>query len=132
MTESTRERKIKFIEDFGRDALRIAVGEMLAMYGSDWLTDEQVLDIVRDRIADWRGASRRNIRNRAIQVARSKSIGETGMVLGTGKERPLSVGLHTDSDPEARFESASLHQSNAIWPNWGDRPDGFDGPTGAE
>lgn len=36
--------------------------------------------------------------------------GETGMVLGTGKERPLSIGLHTDGDPEERFESASLHQ----------------------
>jgi hypothetical protein len=33
------------------------------------------------------------------------------MVLGTGKERPLSVGLHTDCDPEARFESASLHHA---------------------
>ena len=32
------------------------------------------------------------------------------MVLGTGKERPLSIGLHTDGDPEARFETASLHQ----------------------
>ena len=70
MTESTRERKIKFIEDFGRDALRGAVGEMLAMYGSDWLTDEQVLDIVQDRIAGWRRASRQNIRNRAIQAER--------------------------------------------------------------
>lgn len=38
--------------------------------------------------------------------------GETSMVLGTGKERPLSIGLHTDGDPEARFESASLHHSN--------------------
>jgi len=130
MTESTRERKTKFIEDFGRDALRVAVGEMLAMYGSDWLTDEQVLDIVRDRIADWRSASRRNIRNRAIQAARAKSIGETGMVPVTGKERPM---LRPEAaSTEARFESASLHQSNAIWPNWGDRPDGFDGPTGAE
>lgn len=36
--------------------------------------------------------------------------GETGMVLGTGRERPLSIGLHTDGDPEARFETASLHQ----------------------
>ncbi|MER8602825.1 DUF2312 domain-containing protein [Mesorhizobium sp. M1233] len=39
--------------------------------------------------------------------------GETGMVLGTGKERPLSVGCEADSDPEARFESASLHHSQA-------------------
>lgn len=40
----------------------------------------------------------------------SVAPGETSMVLGTGRERPLSIGLHTDGDPEARFESASLHQ----------------------
>jgi hypothetical protein len=43
-------------------------------------------------------------------AALASNNGETGMVLGTGKERPLSIGLHTDGDPEARFESASLHQ----------------------
>lgn len=35
------------------------------------------------------------------------------MVLGTGRERPLSIGLHTDEGPEARFETDSLHQSHA-------------------
>jgi hypothetical protein len=59
-------------------------------------------------------------------------LGETGMVLGTGRERPLCVGGDAGGYPEARFETASLHQSHGIWPNWGDRPDGFDGPTGAE
>ena len=39
--------------------------------------------------------------------------GETGMVLGTGKERPLSVGCEADGDPEARFETVSLHQPAA-------------------
>lgn len=50
-----------------------------------------------------------------ITVANSpeRAAGETGMVLGTGKERPLSVGLHTDGYPEARFETASLHQFQA-------------------
>lgn len=38
--------------------------------------------------------------------------GETGMVLGTGRERPLSIGLHTDGDLEARFETVSLHQNS--------------------
>lgn len=37
-------------------------------------------------------------------------FGETGMVLGTGKERPLPAGCEAGSYPEARFESASLHQ----------------------
>jgi uncharacterized protein (UPF0335 family) len=40
--------------------------------------------------------------------------GETGMVLGTGRERPLSIGLHTDGDPEARFETDSLHQDQQM------------------
>ncbi|MDM9643854.1 hypothetical protein [Rhizobium sp. S163] len=40
--------------------------------------------------------------------------GETGMVLGTERERPLSIGLHTDGDPESRFDSASLHQHSII------------------
>jgi hypothetical protein len=44
-------------------------------------------------------------------AALATNYGETSMVLGTGKERPLSVGLHTDCDPEARFESASLHHA---------------------
>lgn len=44
-------------------------------------------------------------------------LGETGMVLGTGRERPLSIGLHTDGYPEARFESASLHQGSNLCPS---------------
>ena len=43
-----------------------------------------------------------------------KAKGETGMVLGTGRERPLSIGLHTDGDPEARFETDSLHQDQQM------------------
>ncbi|NLS19870.1 hypothetical protein HGP16_25355 [Rhizobium sp. P40RR-XXII] len=49
----------------------------------------------------------------AFETSPEMAIGETGMVLGTGRERPLSVGLHTDGDPEARFETDSLHQSDA-------------------
>lgn len=70
MSSTTRERQLKFIEGFGREALRIGVTEALVCFGPDWLTDEQVTDIVRDKIDDWRATSRRNIRNRAIQKAR--------------------------------------------------------------
>lgn len=70
MTRTTRDRQMKFIEDFGRESLRTGVTEMLAAYGPDWLTDEQITDIVRDKIDGWRRASRNNIRNRAIQKAR--------------------------------------------------------------
>lgn len=50
--------------------------------------------------------------------------GETGMVPGTGRERPLSADLHIGSDLEARFESASLHQSHsAVPPPSADKPE---------
>lgn len=68
---TTRERQMKFIEDFGRRSLETGVTEMLVKFGPDWLTDEQVTDIVQDKIEDWRSTSRRNIRNRAIQKARA-------------------------------------------------------------
>jgi uncharacterized protein (UPF0335 family) len=42
------------------------------------------------------------------------AAGETGMVLWTGKERPMSIGLHTDGDQEARFETDSLHQDKQM------------------
>lgn len=68
---TSRERQMKFIEDFGRDSLRTGVTEALACFGPDWLTDEQVTDIVRDKIDGWRRASRNTIHNRAIQKART-------------------------------------------------------------
>jgi hypothetical protein len=67
---TSRERQMKFIEDFGRDSLKIGVTEMLACFGPDWLTDEQVKDIVAYKIDVWRRAVRNTIRNRAIQKAR--------------------------------------------------------------
>jgi hypothetical protein len=67
---TSRERQMKFIEDFGRDSLRTGLTEMLAFYGPDWLTDEQVLDIVRYKIDGWRRANRQTISNRAINKAR--------------------------------------------------------------
>lgn len=30
------------------------------------------------------------------------------------------------------IETGLTREGNKQWPNWGDRPDGFDGPTGAE
>jgi hypothetical protein len=68
--ETSRERRLEFIADFGKRSMETGVSEMLAMYGSDWLTDEQIQDIVRDKIEGWRRASKQRIRNRAIQAAR--------------------------------------------------------------
>ncbi len=70
MMATSRERQMKFIEDFGRESLKTGVTEMLCWFGPDWLTDEQVLDIVRYKIDGWRRSSRNTIRNRAIQKAR--------------------------------------------------------------
>lgn len=40
------------------------------------------------------------------------------MVLGTGKERPLPLGCEAGRNPEARFESASLHQVLVVQRGW--------------
>lgn len=68
---TTRERRLEFIAEFGRRSLETGVSEMLALYGPDWLTDDQVEDIVRDKIEGWRIGVRQAIRNRAIQAART-------------------------------------------------------------
>jgi hypothetical protein len=70
MNETSRERRLEFIADFGNRSLEVGVKEMLAMYGPDWLTDEQILDITRDKIVGWRRGVRQAIRNREIQKAR--------------------------------------------------------------
>ena len=66
MSTATRERKISFINRFGRHALRTAVTEALCYYGDDFLTDEQIDTLTTDLIADARAAQRRMLRNRPI------------------------------------------------------------------
>lgn len=67
-------------------------------------------------ISGERVAATSSVENEAAEIS-TPINGGTGMVLGTGKERPLSIGLHTDGDPEARFESASLHQEQQDAPH---------------
>jgi hypothetical protein len=63
---TTRERKIKFINSFGHNAMRTAVTEAYCRNGVDWLTDEQLDEIVRDQISNWKFTKRLNRRNREI------------------------------------------------------------------
>ena len=63
---STRERKIRFIQGFGAYALHRAVEQAFRQNGPDWLTDEQLDEIVHAQVADYRATQHRNMRNRAI------------------------------------------------------------------
>ncbi|HEU4345755.1 MAG TPA: hypothetical protein VFU31_29755 [Candidatus Binatia bacterium] len=60
---TTRERKLKFLKDGGL-SLREGVTEMLAVRGDDWLTDEQIADLVRFLIDIQKDMQRRNRKNR--------------------------------------------------------------------
>jgi hypothetical protein len=66
---ATRERKLKFLKD-GNLPLRVGVIEMLAEHGADWLTDEQLKDLVRYLIDIEKQALRRHRKNREIASAR--------------------------------------------------------------
>ena len=59
---TTRERKLDFIGD--KYCLYRAVDTMLMRKGTDWLTDEQLEDLVRMVLADRRSSDRFNRRNR--------------------------------------------------------------------
>lgn len=43
---TSRERKLKFLKD-GNISLRVCVTDVLAQHGTEWLTDDQVGDLVR-------------------------------------------------------------------------------------
>lgn len=66
---ATRERKIAFMHEFGRNALINAVKEAFYRNGPDWLTDEQLDEIVRERIAAWRAAKRIDRENQRRRAA---------------------------------------------------------------
>lgn len=61
---TSRERKLKWIETFGRSSLRDAVSAIMAIDGPDFLTDEQIDLITEKMVYDARDATRRKIRNR--------------------------------------------------------------------
>jgi hypothetical protein len=59
-----RERKLKFIDDGGKNTLQHRVLNMLSKHGADWLTDDQIDDLYRAEAAAWERAQRRNAENR--------------------------------------------------------------------
>jgi hypothetical protein len=66
---ATRERKLKFLKD-GNLSLHVGVTEMLSKLGDDWLTDDQLDDIVRYQIDIHKNTQRRNRENRKINRSR--------------------------------------------------------------
>ena len=62
----SRTRKIRFINEFGTFALMKAVAAAFERNGPDWLTDEQLDEIVRQQVKDWRATARMNRRNREL------------------------------------------------------------------
>ncbi|WP_210387820.1 hypothetical protein [Mesorhizobium sp. L-8-10] len=55
------------MHSFGRRALEIAISEAVFRIGADnFLTDEQLDEIVSEEVKDARAANHRNIRNRRI------------------------------------------------------------------
>ena len=61
---ATRERKLKFIDEFGKLTMLTLLEHAFIRRGPDWLTDEQIDDLVRYQIMDYRAAQRRNRQNR--------------------------------------------------------------------
>lgn len=70
MTRPTsREHNEQFIKSFGTFADRDAVLALFRRYGLAMLTDEQLAEIVSDKVADCRRATRNNRNNRRIYAA---------------------------------------------------------------
>lgn len=67
---ATRERKLRFINGFGRNGLRDALVEILAREGDDFLTDEQIDAIVAMRVEDARTTQHHNMRERTKRQQR--------------------------------------------------------------
>ncbi len=60
-----RERKLRFISTGGRKAMETAVVEAMRRAGADnFLTDEQLDEIVSEQVEDARAANQRQVRNR--------------------------------------------------------------------
>lgn len=67
MTAATRERKIKFFEGFGGNALEKAIMAAVYRHGAEhFLTDEQLDEITSEQVRDWRATQKRNRENRRV------------------------------------------------------------------
>ena len=65
MTAATREKKLKFLRSFGRNALETAIMGAVHRYGAEhFLTDEQLDEITSEQVANARRTNQHVIRNR--------------------------------------------------------------------
>ncbi|WP_029073543.1 hypothetical protein [Kaistia adipata] len=63
---ASRKRQVEFMRSFGDSALTDAVAAMIRRHGPDWLTDEQLSEVVSKQVADARWTARNTRRNRRI------------------------------------------------------------------
>lgn len=71
---SSRTRKLEFIASFPeRFGLEDAILKLVRRKGADWLTDEQIADIVALKLRDSRSARRDAAHNRAIATANRRA-----------------------------------------------------------
>lgn len=64
---SPREKRIKFIQSFGRNALETAIAAAVCRLGAEnFLTDEQLAEITEQQVQDARLWSRQTVRNRRV------------------------------------------------------------------
>lgn len=62
---TSRARRIEWLGGPHSDTAGKHMSRFLARYGLTWLTDEQLDEIVRKEVSDWRFTSRLNRQNRA-------------------------------------------------------------------
>jgi len=67
---ASRKRQAEFMRSFGDSALVDAVAAMIRRQGPDWLTDEQLSEVVSKQVADARRGARTTRRNRRIAADR--------------------------------------------------------------
>lgn len=70
MMATSRKRQVEFMRSFGDTALIDAVAAMIRRYGANWLSDEQLSEVVAQQVSDARWSARNTRRNRRIAVER--------------------------------------------------------------
>jgi len=68
--EATRERKLKFINSFGRNALKDRLCAMIDEWGDNFLNDAQINLMTERQVEDARSMVRNAVRNRPAANAR--------------------------------------------------------------
>jgi len=61
---ASRTKRIRFINEAGPFAMRKAVEAAITRNGPDWLTDEQLAEIVSEQVLQYRRQARNNRKNR--------------------------------------------------------------------